>query len=140
MDENTDKQLPCIVGSGVVTSKKDMIRVLRGFDHVKFIELIDNNKEFEDEAFIVEVFSSDAESTIFFNRRIHINVKNFEYLRIKQSQPAIVELIDSHRVIRLESLNDPLTNKEMLMNEAIENRADIDSIYEEEDILLDEDF
>lgn len=140
MEQDGDKQLPCIVGIGVVASKKDMMRVLRGLDHVKFIDLIDGTVEVEDEAFVVEVFSSDAESTIVFNRRIHINVDNFEYLKIKSSQPGVVELIEGHRTLRLESLTDPLRNKEMLQNEVLENRARYDSLYEEEDIILDDDF
>lgn len=140
MDENRDKQIPCIVGRGVVTSKKDMMRVLRGFDHVKATDIFDGNIEFEDEAFVVEVFSCDNESTLVFNRRIHINVDNFEYLRIVQNQPGIVELIEGHRTLRLESMVDPFMNKDILMSESIENRANIEGLYQEEDIIFDDDF
>lgn len=138
-EENIEKQIPCIVGTGVITSKRDMIRVLRGFDHVKYTELIDGHVEIEDESYVVEVFSSTTESTIIFNRRMYINVNNFEYLKIKKSLPGIIELIEGHRTIRLEALSDPLSNKEMLLNEAVENRSNFDTIYEE-DIILDEDY
>jgi hypothetical protein len=135
-----ENQIPCIVGSGVVTSQKDMMRVLRGFDHVKYSDIIDNKIQSEDEAFVVEVFANDTESTIVFNRRIHINVENFEYLRMVQSLPGIVELIEGHRTLRLESVNDPFNNKDVLMSESIENRAHIEGLYEEDDIIFDDDF
>lgn len=140
MDQNNDKQIPCLIGNGVVTSKKDMMRVLRGFDHVKFTDMIDGKVEIEDEGFVVEVFSSDIDSTIVFNRRLHLNVKNFEYIKIRQYHRGVVELVEGHRTLRLEALSDPLTNKEMLMNEAIENRENYEDMFEEEDILLDDDF
>jgi hypothetical protein len=140
MEEPQDKQIPCIVGRGVITTKKDMMRVLRGFDHVKFTDIIDEQIEIEDEAYVVEVFSNDTESTVVFNRRIHINVNNFEYLKIVQNQPGIVELIEGHRTLRLEALNDPFNNKDILMSESIENRANIEGLYQQEDIIFDDDF
>jgi hypothetical protein len=135
-----ENQIPCIVGSGVVTSKKDMMRVLRGFDHVKYSDIIDEKVQSEDEAFVVEVFCNDTESTIVFNRRIHINVENFEYLRMIQSLPGVVELIEGHRTLRLESASDPFNNKDVLLSESIENRANIEGLYEDDDIIFDDDF
>lgn len=140
MPDNRDKQIPCIVGKGVITSKKDMTRLLKGFDHVKFTDIIDGTVEIEDEAYVVEVFSHDTESTIVFNRRMYINVENFEYLRIIKNQPGTVELIEGHRVLKLEAMNDPFNNKDILMSESIENRANIEGLYEEEDIIFDDDF
>jgi hypothetical protein len=140
MDEKQDKQIPCIVGIGVITSKKDMMRVLRGFDHVKYSDIIDEKTQSEEEAFVVDVFCNDYESTIIFNRRIYINVQNFEYLRMVQNLPGVVELIEGHRTLRLEAANDPFTNKDVLMSESIENRANIEGLYEEDDIIFDDDF
>ncbi len=140
MSDDREKQIPCIVGSGVVTSKKDMMRVLRGFDHVKYVDCIDEKIQSEDEAFVVEVFCNDLESTIVFNRRIHINVENFEYLRMVQSLPGVVELIEGHRTLRIESVNDPFNNKDVLLSESIENRANIEGLYEDDEIIFDDDF
>ena len=140
MNEKRENQIPCIVGTGVLTSKKDMLRVLRGFDHVKYTDLIDDKVQSEDEAFVVEVFLHDIDSTVVFNRRMHINANNFEYLKIKQSLPGVVELIEGHRTLRIESVADPFNNKELLLNESIENRANAAEFYEEEDIIFDDDF
>lgn len=140
MNEKRENQIPCIVGVGVVTSKKDMMRVLRGYDHVKYTDVIDGKTESEDEAFVVEVFCNEIESTIIFNRRIHLNVQNFEYLRLIQNLPGTVELIEGHRTLRLEAANDPFNNKDILMSESIENRANIEGLYEEDDIIFDDDF
>ena len=69
------------------------------FRSCQVTDIIDKQVEIEDEAYVVEVFSCDTESTIVFNRRIHINVDNFEYLRIVQNQPGIIELIEGHRTL-----------------------------------------
>lgn len=140
MNEKREKQIPCIVGVGVITSKKDMMRLLRGFDHVKYTDIIDDKIQSEEEAYVVEVFSSDTESTVVFNRRMHINVENFEYLKILHNLPGTIELIEGHRTLRIEAVNDPFTNKDILMSESIENRANIEGLYEEEDIIFDDDF
>ena len=140
MNEKREKQIPCIVGVGVITSKKDMMRLLRGFDHVKYTDVIDDKVQSEEEAYVVEVFSSETESTVVFNRRMHINVENFEYLKILQNLPGTVELIEGHRTLRLAAVNDPFGNKDILKRESIENRANIEGLYEEEDIIFDDDF
>lgn len=140
MSKARENQIPCFVGKGVVASKKDMMRVLRGFDHVKFTDTIDGKVEMEGEAYVVEVFTSETEATLVFNRRIYINVDNFEYLRIKQNLPGTVELIEGHRTLLLESMLDPFSNRDILMSEAIENRSNYEDLYEEEDIIFDDDF
>lgn len=140
MNEKREKQIPCIVGVGVITSKKDMMRLLRGFDHVKYTDVIDDKIQSEEEAYVVEVFSSETESTVVFNRRMHINVENFEYLRLLNNLPGTIELIEGHRTLRIEAVNDPFSNKDILMSESIENRANIEGLYEEEDIIFDDDF
>ncbi|MDA0772968.1 MAG: hypothetical protein O3C63_08505 [Cyanobacteria bacterium] len=140
MNEKREKQIPCIVGVGVITSKKDMMRLLRGFDHVKYTDVIDDKVQSEEEAYVVEVFSSETESTVVFNRRMHINVENFEYLRLLNNLPGTIELIEGHRTLRIEAVNDPFSNKDILMSESIENRANIEGLYEEEDIIFDDDF
>ena len=71
---------------------------------------------------------------------MHINVENFEYLRLLNNLPGTVELIEGHRTLRIEAINDPFSNKDILMSESIENRANIEGLYEEEDIIFDDDF
>ncbi len=140
MSDKREKQIPCIVGTGVLTSKKDMMRLLRGFDHVVYTDTIDDKVQTEEEAFVVEVFTSETESTVVFNRRMHINVENFEYLRIIQNLPGVIELIEGHRTLKIEAANDPFTNKDILLSESIENRANIEGLYQEDDIIFDDDF
>ncbi len=140
MSEDREKQIPCIVGLGLVTAKRDMIRVLRGYDHVKYEDIIDNQTVGSGEAYVVEVFISDTEGTLVFNRRIHLNVNNFDYLKIINSQPGKIELVDGYRILKLTAQSDPFDNKEQLMNEVMENRNNFDGYYEEEDIIFDDDF
>jgi hypothetical protein len=57
-----------------------------------------------------------------------------------ENQPGHVELVDGHRVLKLYAMTDPFENKEILMNEVIENRNNFDGYYEEDDIIFDDDF
>ncbi|MCE2928568.1 MAG: hypothetical protein LW817_02935 [Candidatus Caenarcaniphilales bacterium] len=140
MNEKREKQIPCIVGNGVLTSKKDMMRLLRGFDHVVYTDVIDDKTQSKEEAYVVEVFCNDYESTIVFNRRMYINVENFEYLKIVKSLPGIIELIEGHRTLRIEAADDPFVNRDILLSESIENRANIEGLYQGDDIIFDDEF
>lgn len=90
-------QIPCIVDQGLIFNKRDMARILQCLDEVEYAEVLDGAILNKRNGFIVDVFESDTEATIFFNRRIHINVNSFEFLKIHYS-PQILEPINKVRV------------------------------------------
>ncbi len=122
----SENQISCLVDSGIVYSKRDMIRVLRDLDRIEYLDLIDNVAVAQGEGYVVEVYVNGFDSTIVFNNRLHINVNGFDFLKIKTSPERIVELISGHRIIQLK----PLTN--MLQT----NRAAIEEEIDEQRIAL----
>lgn len=125
-DINTENQISCLVESGIVYSKRDMIRVLRDLDRVQYVDLIDNAQVAHGEGYVVEVCANGYDSTLVFNNRLHINVNGFDFLKIKTNPGRIVELISGHRIIRLK----PLTNI------LLANQAQIEEDIDEQRIAL----
>lgn len=101
-----ENQISCVVNSGIVYSKRDMMRVLRDLDYVEYTDLVDNIVVAKGEGYVIEVYANNFDSTLVFNNRLHINVNGFDFLKLKTNQRKIVELISGHRLIRLM----PLTN------------------------------
>jgi hypothetical protein len=95
-------QIPCIVDQGLIFNKRDMARILQCLDEVEYAEVLDGAILNKRNGFIVDVFESDTEATIFFNRRIHINVNSFEYLKIHYS-PQVIETTKKVRVHKTNS-------------------------------------
>lgn len=99
-----ENKLSCVVEYGTLISKRDMIRVLRDLDKVKYTDLIDSVVVTVGEGYVIEVSANDFDSTIIFNNRLHLNVNGFDYLSIKSSPEKEVSLISGHRQIRLTPL------------------------------------
>lgn len=83
---NNENQIPCIIDQGVVFNKKDMCRILQSLDRIQYTEVLQDSQASEEiitrEGVIVDVFEDDTQATIFFNRRIYLNVNSFDYLKI----------------------------------------------------------
>ena len=117
---DAENQISCLVDSGIVYSKRDMIRVLRDLDCVKYIDLIDSVTVAFGEGYVIDVYANSFDSTLIFNNRLHINVNGFDFLKIRTSPKKIVELISGHRIIKLV----PLTNIMKANQAAIEEEID----------------
>lgn len=130
-----DTQIPCILDNGVVFHKRDIIRVLQSLDQVEYTEEIDGKEMLRRIGFIVEIFEDEQQATIFFNRRIHINVSSFEYLKIEYLTDISEEPPDPNkpdyrvelampgaRKIILRPMSDPLDNPTTLIAEVEERR------------------
>ena len=150
-----ESQIPCIVDQGVVFSKKDMFRVLQSLDHIIYYEIVDGKVFLSREGFLVEIFEDPNEATVFFNRRIYLNLNSFEYLKINYGSPSTFNLsgdfpalekaketkkliywielfLSSGREVVFLPMSDPLlSNKESLFLE-VEERKRITSIAKEE--------
>lgn len=135
---NFDSQkTPCIIDRGVIFNKRDMTRLLQGLDQVEYTEYLNNKPLLTREGYVVEIFEDPQEATLFFNRRIHINVNSFEYIKInynfelgESEEPAAknkvaynLELFMSDgRHIIVRPLTDPLDNPTSLAEEVEERR------------------
>ena len=117
MDEREEKnQIQCIVDEGIVINRRDMVRILRDLGHVRYTDRVENQVRAEGEGFITSVFSHGKGSTIFFNRRLYINVNSFDYLRLGRGadDEATIELVDQQRVVTIVPLSDPLEERHVM--------------------------
>jgi hypothetical protein len=86
-DEQSEALVPCLIDRGVIFKKKDIIRLLQGLDHIEYTEMLNGSPIHSRQGFIVEIFEDPAEASLFFNRRIHINVNSFEYIKVNYNFP-----------------------------------------------------
>lgn len=115
-------QIPCLVESGTVYSKRDMIRILRDLDRVEYKDFIDDSVVAKGEGYVIEVYANGTDSTLIFNNRLHINVNGFDFLKIKSSPKKEVELISGHRIIKLVPLTNVLSNEQSNIEEEIDEQ------------------
>jgi len=115
-----ENQISCVVESGIVYSKRDMVRILRDLDRVEYIDLIDSSIVAKGEGYVIEVFANGFDSTLVFNNRLHINVNGFDFLKLKTQPTRIVELVSGHRIIKL----TPLNNTSKMSQSQIEEEID----------------
>jgi hypothetical protein len=118
-----ENQISCVVESGIVYSKRDMVRILRDLDRVEYIDLIDNSIVAKGEGYVIEVFANGYDSTLVFNNRLHINVNGFDFLKLKTQPKGEVELVSGHRIVKLTPLsNIPKSNQSQIEEEIDEQR------------------
>lgn len=111
MDERERRnQIPCIVDTGIVASRKDMLRILRDLGQVRYVDTHRGHERAEGEGVVTSVFAHPSSATIFVNKRLYINVNGFDFLRLGQMPDgsASLELVDAERSIRLMPVGDPL--------------------------------
>ena len=122
MEVINENQISCLVETGIIYSKRDMIRILRDLDRVLYIDLIDNASVANGEGYVVEVYANGYDSTLVFNNRLHINVNSFDFLKISSQPDKAVELISGHRIIKLKPLTNILLANQSHIEEAIDEQ------------------
>lgn len=73
---------PCIVDSGIVFHKADMLRLLKGLRRVSYIHRQDKTITNTGEGCVAEVFYDPTQATIVANRSLYLNVHSFDYLEL----------------------------------------------------------
>ena len=73
---------PCIVDSGIICHKADMLRILRGLRQVSYIHRQDKTITNKGEGCVAEVFCDPTQATIVANRSLYLNVHSFDYLEL----------------------------------------------------------
>ena len=82
---SSDLPAPCIVDNGIVVHKADMLRLLRGLRHVRYIHRQDNEITSTGEGCVMEAFSDPNQATLVANRSLYLNVHSFDYLEVIRS-------------------------------------------------------
>ena len=125
--DNVENQVSCLVNSGIVYSKRDMIRILRDLDRVKYVDFVDNSQVASGEGYVIDVYANGFDSTLIFNDRLHINVNGFDYLKIKSEPGCAVELVSNGRIIKLKPLAGTYRENSRIEEEIDEKRIIVSS-------------
>ena len=121
-----EEKISCVVEYGTVFAKRDMVRILRDLDKVRYVDLIDNIVVSKGDGYVIEVYANSFDSTLIFNSKLHINVNGFDFLKLKTTPKREIDLISGHRVVRLIPLTNPLnTNQSQIEEEIDEQRIAI---------------
>ncbi len=101
---------PCIVDTGTVVNKQDMLRLLADLSRVRYSHMQDGVLASEGEGHVLEVFADPQRSTLIANHALYLNVHSFDYLELGKSleQEPWFNLIQDDRQLRLIPLSNPM--------------------------------
>lgn len=109
-DCNHDNQLQCIVDEGILLNRRDMVRLLRDLGLVRYVDLHSGETRASGEGYVTSVVANQINSTIIANRRLYLNVNNFEYLKLGlDAGQTFFDLVDRDRIVRIIPLDCALT-------------------------------
>ena len=96
---------PCIVDSGIIFHKADMLRLLKGLRQVSYIHRQDKTITNTGKGCVVEVFCDPTQATIVANRSLYLNVHSFDYLElIANNEETSFALVQDDRCLCLTPL------------------------------------
>ncbi|MEA5462109.1 hypothetical protein [Leptothoe sp. PORK10 BA2] len=104
---------PCLVDTGTIINKKDMVRILQHVGRVRYIHFQEEQVLKQGEGYVVEVFNDPQQSTIVANSSLYLNVTSFDYMEMDQTdsnQPCF-DLVQDNRRLRILPLSNPLTER-----------------------------
>lgn len=107
----TSLPAPCLVDTGTIINKKDMVRILHHLGRVRYIHSHEEQILREGEGYVVEVFSDPQQSTLVANSSLYLNVASFDYMEMGQldNNQAYFDLIQEHCRLRILPSSNPLT-------------------------------
>ncbi len=96
-------RIPCVVNEGTLYRHKDMIRILHDVGQVRYEELFKNQVVRQGEGYVMGVFASAQSASMFLNKRIYVNVKGFDHLKVSVDADGrtCFDLVNHSRTIRL---------------------------------------
>jgi hypothetical protein len=120
---------PCLIDSGILVNKQDIIRLLSDLTHVQYIHWQDGEIKSQGEGYILDVFADPQRSTLIANHAVYINVHSFDYLELKQSadSEAYFDLVQEGLMLRLTPLSNPLKQERA----RVEDNLDLETMMAE---------
>lgn len=106
LDRSSEPRLPapCIIETGILVNKRDMLCLLGDLTQVRYIDIQDGQPQHQGEAYVIEVFIDPTRSTMLANRSLYLNLASFDYLELKKdetSQLTHFELVQDTRCLQL---------------------------------------
>ncbi len=101
---------PCLIDSGVVVNKNDMLRLLQDLGQVQYRHFQDGITLSEGQGLVMEVFADGQQATLVANHTLYINVYSFDCLEIGKTEADgnHFDLVQANRRLRLIPLSDPM--------------------------------
>ena len=101
---------PCLIDSGVVVNKNDMVRLLQDLGQVQYRHFQDGITLSEGQGLVMEVFADGQQATLVANHTLYINVYSFDCLEIGKTDADgnHFDLVQDNRRLRLIPLSDPM--------------------------------
>ncbi|MFQ4138431.1 hypothetical protein PGN35_019135 [Nodosilinea sp. PGN35] len=101
---------PCLIDSGVVVNKNDMLRLLQDLGQVQYRHFQDGITLSEGQGLVMEVFADGQQATLVANHTLYINVYSFDCLEIGKTEADgnHFDLVQDNRRLRLIPLSDPM--------------------------------
>ncbi len=105
---------PCIIDTGIVVNKRDMLRILEDLGRVSYEEVVQGQIQRRGEGYVMEVYCDPVCATVVVNHTLYLNVNSFDYLELEapeQGRPRLNLMLDG-RVLCLTPLSDPISERE----------------------------
>ena len=101
---------PCLVDTGVVVNKNDMLRLLQDLSQVSYRHLQDDRVMAEGQGLVMEVFADSQQATLVANHTLYINVYSFDFLEIGKAgaDQSYFDLVQDNRRLRLIPMSNPM--------------------------------
>ncbi|WP_121970790.1 hypothetical protein [Leptolyngbya sp. BC1307] len=103
---------PCIVDSGIVVHKTDMLRLLQGLHRVRYDHQQDGEITNTGEGCVVEAFDDPQQATLVANRSLYLNVHSFDYLElVTNGEETSFALVQDTRCLCLTPIASPAEDR-----------------------------
>jgi hypothetical protein len=104
---------PCLVDSGVVVNKSDMLRLLQDLGQVRYQHFQDGALLTEGGGFVMEVFTDGQQATLVANHTLYLNVCSFDFLEMGKinADQSYFDLVQDNRCLRLLPIYDPVQDQ-----------------------------
>lgn len=104
---------PCLVDTGVVINKTDMLRLLQDLGRVHYRHYHDGCMINQGEGYIMEVFADPQQSTLVANQTLYLNVHSFDCLEMGRLEDnrSHFDLVQENSRLQLVPLSDPLKDQ-----------------------------
>ncbi|WP_027269178.1 hypothetical protein [Leptolyngbya sp. PCC 6406] len=101
---------PCLVDTGIVVNKADMLRLLNDLGKVDYQDIREGTVASWGTGYVMDVFADPSQSTLVANQSLYLNVHSFDYLELERlsDQKSCFNLVQDSRRLRLIPLTTPL--------------------------------
>ncbi|MGF1569340.1 MAG: hypothetical protein ACFCVD_14945 [Nodosilinea sp.] len=101
---------PCLIDTGVVVNKDDMVRLLQDLGQVQYRHFQGDAVVSEGHGLVMEVFADGQQATLVANHTLYINVYSFDFLEMGQveANQSHFDLVQDNRRLRLVPMSDPM--------------------------------